>query len=120
MGKEALCPCAEACVLREAVDAIGGKWKLPILCSISADGPTRYNDLLRKMRGISNTMLAKSLRELEQDGLVVRREYLEVPVRVEYSVTERTRALQPVLHQLIQWQLSGTADAASESADDGA
>ena len=59
----------------------------------------------KKRRGISNTMLAKSLRELERDGLVQRQEYLEVPVRVEYAVTERARTLQPALHQLIQWQL---------------
>lgn len=103
--KAALCPCMDACVLQQVMNSIGGKWKLPILCSLSADGPTRYNDLLRKMRGISNTMLAKSLRELERDGLVERQEYLEVPVRVEYAVTERARTLQPVLQQLIQWQL---------------
>ena len=113
MAQTALCPCTDACVLRAVMDTIGGKWKLPILCSISADGPTRYNDLLRKMRGISNTMLAKSLRELEEDGLVERKEYREVPVRVEYSVTERTRRLQPVLRQLIDWQLD-TGDPASQ------
>ena len=100
--KAALCPCMDACVLQQVMNSIGGKWKL---CSLTADGPTRYNDLLRKMRGISNTMLAKSLRELERDGLVERQEYLEVPVRVEYAVTERARTLQPVLHQLIQWQM---------------
>ena len=107
--KAPLCPCTDACVLQQVMNSIGGKWKLPILCSLTADGPTRYNDLLRKMRGISNTMLAKSLRELERDGLVERQEYLEVPVRVEYAVTERARTLQPALHQLIQWQLKGKA-----------
>ena len=101
-----LCPCLDACVLKQVVDALGGKWKLPILCSLGADGPTRYNDLLRKMRGISNTMLAKSLRELERDGLVERKEYLEVPVRVEYTLTPRATQLRGVLDQLIQWQLN--------------
>lgn len=103
--KAPLCPCMDACVLQQVMNSIGGKWKLPILCSLTADGPTRYNDLLRKMRGISNTMLAKSLRELERDGLVQRQEFLEVPVRVEYAVTDRARSLYPVLHQLIRWQL---------------
>ena len=74
MDQADLCPCAELCVLRQALDSLGGKWKIPILCSLLADGPTRYNDLLRKMRGISNTMLAKSLRELEADGLLRRQE----------------------------------------------
>ena len=76
-AKAPVCPCTDACVLQQVMNSIGGKWKLPILCSLTADGPTRYNDLLRKMRGISNTMLAKSLRELERDGLVERQEYLD-------------------------------------------
>ena len=101
----ARCPCMDACVLRQVMDTLGGKWKIPILCSLLADGATRYNDLLRKMRGVSNTMLAKSLKELEQDGLITRQEYLEVPVRVEYAVTARGEQLQSVLHRLIQWQL---------------
>ena len=104
-AEKAPCPCAEACVLQQVMETIGGKWKVPILCSLLADGPSRYNDLLRRMRGISNTMLAKSLRELERDGLVSRKEFLEVPVRVEYAATERAKRLQAVLHEMIRWQL---------------
>ena len=107
MSKTHICPCRETCVLQAVTDSLGGKWKLPILCSLTANGPSRYNDLLRNMQGISNTMLAKSLKELERDGLVRRREYLEVPVRVEYSVTERTKRLQPILYELIAWQMNG-------------
>ncbi len=55
------------------------------------------------MGGISNTMLAKSLKELEDAGLIARREYLEVPIRVEYKVTEATRQLLPILEQLAGW-----------------
>ena len=99
------CPCAEECALQGALDAIGGKWKLPILCSLLANGPSRYNELLKNVRGVSNTMLSKTLKELEEDGLVARAEYLEVPVRVEYDLTEKARKLQPILIQLIQWSL---------------
>ena len=99
------CPCAGQCVLEGALQSIGGKWKLPILCSLTANGPSRYNALLHNVRGISNTMLSQSLRELEKDGLVVRREYLEVPVKVEYELSERAGKLQPILEQLILWQL---------------
>ena len=53
--------------------------------------------------GISNTVLASALRELERDGLVTRREYLEVPVRVEYGPTDSCRALLPILEQLSDW-----------------
>ena len=97
------CPCTEACPLQRAMEMIGGKWKLAILCSLSVDGTVRYNDLKRKINGISNTMLAKSLQELEVDGLVRRTEYLEVPVRVEYNATDKAKELSPILIQLAQW-----------------
>ena len=105
MSQKHECPCAESCFLQRAMDSIGGKWKLPILCSLTANGPSRYNDLLRNVHGISNTMLSKTLKELEEIGLVRRAEYLEVPVRVEYEITERARNLQPILLQLIQWEM---------------
>ena len=97
------CPCTEVCPLQRAMEMIGGKWKLAILCSLSVDGTVRYNDLKRKINGISNTMLAKSLQELEVDGLVRRTEYLEVPVRVEYEATDKVKELGPILVQLAQW-----------------
>lgn len=97
------CPCTEACPLQHAMEMIGGKWKLPILCALAVDGSTRYNDLKRKLGGISNTMLAKSLKELEDNGLVTRTEYMEVPIRVEYQSTDKAKALTPILAQLAQW-----------------
>ena len=106
MSQHHLCPCTEACYLQAALSSIGSKWKLPILCSLTANGASRYNDLLRNVRGVSNTMLSKTLHEMENDGLVRRTEYLEVPVRVEYELTEKAQQLQPILQQLIQWQAS--------------
>lgn len=103
MCEKEVCPCMEACPLQKAMDILGGKWKMALICSLSVDGATRYNDLKKKMRGISNTMLVKSLKELEEAGLVVRREYLEVPVRVEYEVTEATKNLLPILSDLAAW-----------------
>ena len=100
------CPCTEACPLQRAMEMIGGKWKISILCSLMVDGATRYNDLKRKMNGISNTMLAKSLKEMEEDGLVKRTEYMEVPIRVEYEITEKAKELGPILMQLAQWAVS--------------
>ena len=61
---------------------------------------------MKNIRGVSNTMLSKTLRELEVDGLVLRTEYLEVPVRVEYALTEKARRLQPILVDLIRWSLT--------------
>ena len=105
MARAHNCPCSETCALQGALGSLGGKWKLPILCSLLANGDSRYNELLRNIRGISNTMLSKTLKEMEDDGLIVRAEYLEVPVRVEYGLTEKARKLQPILAQFIQWAL---------------
>lgn len=79
---------------------------MSILCSLSHDGATRYNDLKRKMNVISNTMLAKSLKELEEDGLVKRTEYMEVPIRVEYEITDSIRSLMPILTEAAVWENS--------------
>lgn len=97
------CPCMEKCPLHWAMSRIGGKWKVQILCSVANAGTIRYNALRAKLDGISNTVLATSLRELEADGLVVRTVYPEVPVRVEYRPTEDCRSLLPILEQLSDW-----------------
>ena len=100
------CPCMEACPLNRALALIGGKWKMQILCSLYNNGPTRYNQLKKTLDGVSNTVLAAALRELEEDKLVTRQEYLEVPVRVEYAITEPCRRLIPILDQLGDWSMS--------------
>ena len=99
------CPCMETCPLNRALGLIGGKWKRQILCALSNNGPTRYNRLKKTLDGVSNTVLANALRELEEDGLVLRREYLEVPVRVEYEITAPGRALVPILDRLGDWSM---------------
>ena len=99
------CPCMETCPLNRALGLIGGKWKMQILCALSNNGPTRYNRLKKTLDGVSNTVLANALRELDEDGLVLRREYLEVPVRVEYEITAPGRALVPILDRLGDWSM---------------
>ena len=97
------CPCMEKCPLQHAMLLIGGKWKVQILCAVCNAGSIRYNALRAKLDGISNTVLSAALRELEGDGLVRRQAYPEVPVRVEYSATERCRTLLPILEALSDW-----------------
>ena len=99
------CPCMETCPLNRALGLIGGKWKMQILCALSNNGPTRYNRLKKTLDGVSNTVLANALRELEEDGLVLRRVYLEAPVRVEYEITAPGRALVPILDRLGDWSM---------------
>lgn len=97
------CPCMNYCPLSSAMDSIGGKWKIRILCALYQDGTIRYNELKRKISGITNTMLASSLKELERDELVCRIQYMEMPVRVEYSITDACTELIPILGQLAKW-----------------
>ena len=97
------CPCLEKCPLSHAMSLIGGKWKMQILCTLNNKGKLRYNELRKNLGGISNTMLANALKELEESGLVKREEHLEVPIRVEYSSTELCDKLMPVLDSLSEW-----------------
>ncbi len=98
-----ICPCDSLCPIGEAISMIGGKWKLRLICTLYQDGTQRYNDLKKKTRGITGAVLSSSLKELEADGLVIRRQYAEMPVRVEYSLTARGRELWPILHRLGHW-----------------
>ncbi len=96
-------PCLEKCPLNHAMTLIGGKWKMQIICALNNKGVLRYNELKKQMPGISNNVLASALKELEENKLVERKVYLEVPVRVEYSSTELCDKLMPILDQLSNW-----------------
>lgn len=100
------CPCGQVCPLQVALKRIGGKWKIPILCVLSGGQGVRYNELMKKVQGITNTMLASSLKELEKDGLIVRIQHNEMPIKVEYFSTEKATALIPALQLLAQWGMS--------------
>lgn len=106
------CPCAKQCPMVHAMRILGGKWKIPILCTLYLNGPMRYNALLREVDGITNTMLASSLRELVHDGLVRRAQYNEVPVRVEYALTSACDDLVPALGIIRTWSM-GMMEASS-------
>lgn len=97
------CPRSGNCPLLYAMTILGGKWKIPILCALKQNGPIRYNELMRRVRGITNTMLASSLKELESVGLIERRQYNEIPVRVEYSLTEKCDLLFPAFDAIETW-----------------
>ena len=103
--KEPLCDdlAGEGCGLKKVLNIVGGKWKIMILCVIDKEGTVRYGDLRRSVFGITNTMLATSLKEMENDGLVDRKQYMEMPVRVEYSLTPKAESIVPILLQLKKW-----------------
>ena len=95
-----------SCPLRHLSNVLGGKWKLPIICVLSAGGAKRYSIIKRRLGDITNVMLAKSLRELEEAGLVHREQYNEIPPRVEYSLTDRGREVLPFLTQAAMWAVN--------------
>lgn len=86
-----------------ALDVIGGKWKGMIVYQLLDAGPLRFNALRREVGDITQRMLTKQLRELEDDGLVSRTVYAEVPPRVEYRLTPGGAALAPVIAALKAW-----------------
>lgn len=100
------CPCMETCPLNRAMALIGGKWKMQILCSLYNNGPTRYNQLKKTLDGVSNTVLGQRPAGAGGGRLVHRQEYLEVPVRVEYAITEPCRQLIPILDALGDWSMA--------------
>ena len=91
------------CPILHVFRFIGGKWKLPVLWHLAEKDTMRYNELKRSVRGVTNMMLTKCLRELEDFGLVHRRQYNEIPPKVEYSLTERGKKLLPALEALYAW-----------------
>jgi DNA-binding HxlR family transcriptional regulator len=90
------------CPVELAIRIIGGKWKPVILWHLRED-KKRFGELKREITGITVKMLAQQLRELEQDGLVSRKMFYEVPPRVEYSLTEIGRSMDPILTALCDW-----------------
>ncbi|WP_432666674.1 helix-turn-helix domain-containing protein [Wukongibacter baidiensis] len=91
------------CPLTFALNLIGGKWRLPIIWALSKNGTMRYNELKRSIDGITNMMLTQSLKELEMNGIVNRKQFMEVPPRVEYSLTDNGENLIPALKSLASW-----------------
>jgi DNA-binding HxlR family transcriptional regulator len=85
-----------------SLDIIGGKWKMPILWRLK-ERSWRYGELKKNIGKITHKMLAEQLKELEQDGLISRKVYPEVPPKVEYSLTERGFSTIPIIEGLRAW-----------------
>ena len=91
------------CPVKCVLELIGGKWKMRILYLILTLEVGRFNELKRYISGITNTMLSSSLRELENDKLIKRIQYNEMPVRVEYTLTDLGKSLLPLFHEMAAW-----------------
>ncbi|MGH1374122.1 MAG: winged helix-turn-helix transcriptional regulator [Cellvibrionaceae bacterium] len=92
----------DECPIRNVVSQIGDKWSVLILFAL-VEGADRFNSLKSRVVGISQRMLTQTLRDLEREGYVSRTVYAEVPVKVEYELTQLGKALVQPLYQLVSW-----------------
>lgn len=91
-----------SCPIGTTLDIIAGKWKPEILWYLT-DKTMRFNQLQRAIGNVSQKMLTQQLRELQRDGLVLRKQYEEIPPKVEYSSTELANTLKPLFGHLTEW-----------------
>lgn len=90
------------CPVATTLRLVGNKWKIQIIQRL-LDRPWRFNELHRSIEGISQKVLTENLRQLESDELVVRTVYPEVPVRVEYSLSEVADTMRPIIDAMASW-----------------
>ena len=91
-----------ACPVATTVSLIGSKWKLLIIRNLLVR-PWRFNELKRDLEGISQKVLTDSLRSMENDGIITRTVYPEVPPRVEYALSELGESMRPIISAMEQW-----------------
>ena len=89
--------------VQDAMDALNGKWKIPIISSICCYGKRRFSDILNDVAGISNRMLSKELKELELNRLIKRTIMDTQPITVQYELTPHGNTLQTIISNLTQW-----------------
>lgn len=88
--------------VEDAFYVLGGKWKLRIIISLQSR-PLRFNEIQRKVDGISAKVLSNELKDLEQNGFLIRREYVGFPMKVVYELTEYSTSIKEVLGELSEW-----------------
>ena len=95
----------EECPIRNVLSHFSGKWSLLILSILSENETTRFNSIQKALPDISSKVLSDTLKNLEKDGLVIRKVYAQVPLKVEYSLSELGKSLIPIVGSLIKWAL---------------
>ena len=94
-----------ACPVATTVQLIGSKWKLLILRNL-LQRPWRFNELRKNLEGISQKVLTDSLRSMEDDGIITRTVYPDVPPRVEYALSELGESMRPIIKAMEQWGIT--------------
>lgn len=91
------------CSIEYTLNKISNKWKSVILWHLGVDGLLRYSELRKLLPGVSHKVMTKQLKELEEDGLIIRTQYNVVPLKVDYSLTQKGMTLMPILELMHTW-----------------
>lgn len=91
------------CPLEYGLDVFGGKWKSRVICVLAEKGTLRYSGIRKEMTNITDAVLSSTLRELLTDDIICRKQFDEIPPRVEYSLTEKGSSVVPILQKICQW-----------------
>lgn len=104
MGRKEKIDCSpsELMAVKDALDALNGSWKLQILI-VLFNGPKRFKEIVKEINGVSDKMLSKELKNLEEHLLVKRTVYETFPPKVEYCITEHTKTLKGLITELMNW-----------------
>ncbi len=98
----------EHCPAEKVLDFLSGKWR-PMIIYWLLDGPLRFNELQRRLGGVTHRTLSKTLKEMDGSGLLRRKDYGEIPPRVDYALTDKGQSLRPVLEAMETWALEHEA-----------
>ncbi|HOO34312.1 MAG TPA: helix-turn-helix domain-containing protein [Thermotogota bacterium] len=102
------------CPIDHVLTIIGGKWKSRIICVLANRGTLRFGQLCSELSNITDAVLSAALKELMADGIVERKQYEEIPLRVEYSLTQRGFSAVPVLQTIAAWTNAFTNEGEGE------
>ncbi len=94
---------SEDCQMYRALQTVGGKWRMVVMYQLSKRESFRFGELQKTLPKITKSMLSTALDDLEENGMVHREQFNEIPPRVEYSLTEKGRAFFPIFYDLYRW-----------------
>ena len=96
-------PIDDNCPVKSTLEILSGKWRMNVIYELCRNDSMRFGELKKAYPKITNTMLTKTLRDLEELGIVHREQFNEIPPHVEYSLTEKGRELLPVFFEIYKW-----------------
>lgn len=91
------------CPVSKTLDILSGKWTSKVIYELEKKETLRFGELKKNLEGITNTMLSTTLKTLEEKGIVIRKQYNEIPPHVEYSLSDSGKAMLPIYYEIAKW-----------------